>query len=307
MYVSKVKIIANKQNRIAKELSKDLEELGYFIVDNNPDVLIYFYPLGITIRKIAKNLKNKEKDPVVISITDDGGYVIPLIKEHWGGSFLGGIIADLLGSQLVLTSRTAQLGLYSIEEFAWVNGLEIINRNKLLEMEKKLIECKKLNVFSNSVKLCKLEGYEIVEDCKDADIVVGSDCKALEKLIMRPYSVAMALGYTSSAPKESIYYSIKSTLKSIYISETRLDFILVPEIKKEDQKIREIAKSLGSTIIYVPIEELRNKIQSTPSQVARKYFNIEGVCEPSLEFLGSKIILKRTKRAYGVVTCLGIK
>ncbi|WP_252896456.1 cobalamin biosynthesis protein [Metallosphaera hakonensis] len=60
-------------------------------------------------------------------------------------------------------------------------------------------------------------------------------------------------------------------------------------------------------MIYVPIDQLKGRTQSTPSRVAKERFGVEGVCEPSLEALGTRIVLKRTKRAYGVVTCLGVK
>jgi len=306
LYVSRIKIIASSGNKLAEELSSSLEELGYFIVDKKAEVLVFFYPLGITVRRIQNILREKLRDPVVISVTDDGSYVIPVIKEHWGGSFLGSIIADLLGSQLILTSRTAQLGLYSVEEFAWINALKIVNPKKILEADKKLIKEGTLKVYSQ-VRLQRVDGYEFVNDCKEADVVVGYECGDPEKLNMRPYSVMVGLGYSSNAPKEALYYSIKATLKSIFISETRLDFIVVPEVKKDDQKIKEVARTFNSSVIYVPVNDIRGRKQSTPSEVARKYLGVDGVCEPSIEALGGNLVLKRTRRAYGVVTCLGVK
>ena len=96
MYVSKIKIVSDPSNELAKTLAKRLEELGYYV-----EIYVFFYPLGITVRKILGLIRDKATDPVVISVTDDGSYVIPVIKEHRGGSILGGIIADLMGSQLV--------------------------------------------------------------------------------------------------------------------------------------------------------------------------------------------------------------
>ncbi|MEM2663364.1 MAG: cobalamin biosynthesis protein, partial [Metallosphaera sp.] len=80
-----------------------------------------------------------------------------------------------------------------------------------------------------------------------------------------------------------------------------------PEIKQGDERIKKIGNMLGASIIYVPLDQIRGRSQSTPSRVARDRFGIDGVCEPSLEALGTRIVLKRTKRAYGVVTCLGVK
>ncbi len=73
------------------------------------------------------------------------------------------------------------------------------------------------------------------------------------------------------------------------------------------KSLKKIGNLLGASVIYVPIDQLKGRTQSTPSRVAKERFGVEGVCEPSLEALGTRIVLKRTKRAYGVVTCLGVK
>ncbi|BCS91787.1 MAG: cobalt-precorrin 5A hydrolase [Metallosphaera javensis (ex Sakai et al. 2022)] len=305
MYVSKIKIVSDPGNDLARTLSKRLEELGYYIVHENPEIYVFFYPLGITVRKIQGLIRDKATDPVVISVTDDGSYVIPVIKEHRGGSILGGIIADLMGSQLILTSRTSQMGIYSVEEFAWINGLEIDSKVADL-LNFKLVKNGKLKFYlEDKLDLKPVEGFEPTDRLENADFVIGEECAELPTL--RPIRLAMGLGYTTNAPVEVLYFSAVSTMKSIHIHERRLDFIAVPELKRGDEKIKKIGNMLGASIIYVPLDQIRGRNQSTPSRVARERFGVEGVCEPSLEALGTKIVLKRTKRAYGVVTCLGVK
>ncbi|ARM75645.1 hypothetical protein [Acidianus manzaensis] len=134
MYVSKVRIIAEKNNSLAKKLAKNLDELGYTIVDKNPEILIYFNSINNIIHKILK--MRELRDKIILSITDDGSYVIPILNEEKGGSIIGEIIADILGSQLILTSKTSQKGFYTIEEFAWINGLRIENSDMIPFYEK---------------------------------------------------------------------------------------------------------------------------------------------------------------------------
>ncbi|MFP3165443.1 MAG: hypothetical protein RXQ76_06315, partial [Acidianus sp.] len=107
-----------------------------------------------------------------------------------------------------------------------------------------------------------------------------------KKIIMKPLSLVIALSYSKDTPKEAIYYSIISTLKSINILRSTVNFIITSESKNGDKKIQDIAKSFNSTVIYVKEKQ---------------------PCEPSLDFVNARVILKKTKRAYGVLTCLGIK
>ncbi|MCY0883154.1 MAG: cobalamin biosynthesis protein CbiG [Acidianus infernus] len=289
MYVSRIKIIAESSNKLAKRVRNSLDELGYFIVDSKEEVQVYFYPIEEIIYRVKKF---STKTPVIIGVTDDGSYVIPLFKEKCGGSFIAGIIADLLGSQLVLTSRTSQQGIYSIQEFAWVNGLEIINREKIDELEKKLLNSGKLKVYPNNIDIHTVEGYELARKEEDADIIIKTDTEEEDKeiddkrIIMKPLSLVIALSYSKDTPKEAIYYSIISTLKSINILRSTVNFIITSESKNGDKKIQDIAKSFNSTVIYVKEKQ---------------------PCEPSLDFVNARVILKKTKRAYGVLTCLGVK
>ncbi|BDC18955.1 cobalamin biosynthesis protein CbiG [Acidianus sp. HS-5] len=285
MYVSKIKIIAESSSELAKKVKKSLDELGYSIVDRDEEVDVYFYPIEDVIYRVKRF---SAKTPIVIAITEDGNYVIPLFKEKCGGSFIAGIIADLLGSQLILTSRTFQQGVYSIQEFAWVNGLEIMNKEKIDDFEKKLLNSGKLKVYSK-INIRTIEGYERTGKENEADIIVSEEESPNiedEKIVMKPLSIVIAISYSNNTPKEAIYYSIISTLKSINILRNTVNFIITSELKNGDKKIQEIAKSFNSTIIYVKEKQ---------------------PCEPSLDFVNARVILKKTKRAYGVLTCLGVK
>ncbi|AWR96996.1 cobalamin biosynthesis protein CbiG [Acidianus sulfidivorans JP7] len=287
MYVSKIKIIAETNNQLAKRLAKSLDELGYIIVEKNPEILIYFESISNVINNILKMKDLKEK--IVISLTNDGSYVIPIFNEKKGGAVIGEIISDLLGSQLILTSKTAQEGIYSIEEFAWINALNIVNHDLINSYEKKLIEQGSLKVYSDDLEIATIEGYQPTNSVEDADIIISNDHDfSKDKIIMKPLQLAIALGYKNNVPREALYFSIISTLKSINIKRKKIDFLLVSKEKEDDKKIKDISKLFNSIVIYAPAKK-------------------EGdICEPPLAFSKAKVVLKKTKRAYGIYTCLGV-
>lgn len=281
--------MADNDNELAAKLAKTLDELGYFIENKDGvDAIIYFKSIGEVVSEVLAN--NALKDKIIISVTEDGNYVIPILGEEIGGSIIGGIVADILSSQLVLTSKTSQLGVYSIREFAWINAIKFLNPDEIPIYEKKLIKEGKLKVFSEDLGIAIIEGYETTDDVDKADIVITSD-ENLEiggKLVAKPLQLAIALDYQNDVPKEALYFAIASTLKSISIKRRKVDFLIVPKEKENEAKIKEVSKFFNSIVIYVPTEK-------------------EGQICNSLCFTNSKIVLKQTKRAYGVYTCLGLE
>ena len=74
------------------------------------DALIMICATGIAVRTLAPVLKNKQEDPPVLVLDEQGQFVIPLLSGHEGGAneWASGI-ATQLGAQLVLTTAKSYL------------------------------------------------------------------------------------------------------------------------------------------------------------------------------------------------------
>ncbi|WP_156303706.1 hypothetical protein [Sulfuracidifex tepidarius] len=84
-----------------------MDDLGYLITyPTKANVIIVIGSTETAIKYFNK--LNRRKNRILISISEDGSYVIPLIGETRGGSLLGSMISDLLGAELVLTSFFSQ-------------------------------------------------------------------------------------------------------------------------------------------------------------------------------------------------------
>jgi cobalt-precorrin 5A hydrolase len=273
LYFSKIKVIGNSS--VAEKIRDFLSQLGYYVVDDDEEV-------RVVVGSLSRGLKYINNKPVIV-VSPSGNYVIPLHKEG-KVSFLASIIADLMDSTLVLTSKFAEMGLYSVQEFSWINGLYWKKYEKVKEVNKKLLEKGRVSVYvDDHVKryyVPKEGGYVISEYPCDADIIIGGDgsCSAL---YLYPYKVVVGLKYISPMPLEVILYSIKLTLKSIYLNENRLD-VIVSSIG--DRRLLELAKLFNAEVVKVSGD----------------------TCESLLLQYGGKIILKGVKRAFGLETCLGV-
>lgn len=292
LYVSRILV-----NGINKDLVKQIKglfnELGYSIVDNDPDIIISVNSINNTIRKYFLKFHNK----IIINVVQDGSSVIPLTKEHLGGSLISSFLADSLGANLVLTTSTGVKGLYSVEEFSWLNGFSIHNYDHKIvnSLNKKLVTEGKVSVYLDSYEgnYILYDGYSVVDHKATADLVISRHVDNVEessdKLYLMPAGIYVSIKYLESTPLDVLVYSLKMTLKSLYILNDRIDYIVVSSSFKDDKKLNQLSKYYYSNIIYISdVDELCS-------------------CETLLKELQVKVLLRDVRRAFGVITCLGVK
>lgn len=261
MYISSFYVRGN--NDLAFEIEEYLSSLGYYRAPSleKADAVINVGYLGSIMKLLLREVF--KRTPVIINVTANGEYIIPITREKTGGGFLSSIISEKVGGDVVLTSRSSLLGLYSPEEFAWINGLYFVNRTGLKRVYKKLEDKGELKVYYEGVKLKFPKGYSSADSPEEADLVVNVFDR--RKPSLYAYSFAVGLMLSDKVPERAIDASVELTAKSLGIYHERV------------------------TKRYV----LRG---SDPV-----------LCEDYLRIRGFKVLLKGTKRAQGVYTCLGIQ
>jgi len=173
----KVAVLSISKN--GKKLSKKLKSL----LDNDPtiirtdifhknvksninlvfkeyDVIIGIMATGILVRNISKCLRSKYSDPAVLSIDDNGKFVISLLSGHMGGgNKFTKKIANLLSSQDVITTATDINGKIGIDVLANHFYWDIINQEMVLTLNKAILENEILHLISNSSTIKYLEEF----------------------------------------------------------------------------------------------------------------------------------------------------
>ena len=268
MYFTRVKLIG--RGEVADKISSLLSSLGFIITNEKPN-------LYIVVGEIEKALKFADKKAGLVFVSEDEEYVIPLKGESKGVSFISSIIADLLNANLVTTSKFSQKGLHSVEEFAWINALFSKDKSKIKQLNKKLLERGRLYIYSDGVPLIIPEEYIKTEKQCEADIVIGEG--KCSEVVLKPIKMIVGLYYTGKVPAGVLLYSIKMTLRSLFINENRVDVILTPIA---DNNIKQVSRMLNTE---------------------HKVINADS-CEDMLYNYGGRILLKSAKRAYEVYSCL---
>ena len=274
------------------------------------DAIVAIMASGILIRSIAPYIESKTSDPAVLNIDDNANFVISTLSGHLGGANkLTNKIAPLIGAIPVITTSSDVNNKLGIDVLASDLYLSIDNTKEILFFNKAILEGKQItltynsnsnkdylknylknNTFEMDVSLCcsqnvgkdeivvSLESHEII--LKERKLVVGIGCKR---------------GKTSS----EIYKGYKKSLEEINIDESRVNMLASAEVKKDEEGLLELAKTLDKQINFVDLDRLKlfesKYIQK--SEFVKSKFGIYGVCEPSALITAgfdSKLIYKKT-------------
>ncbi|MCR5144109.1 MAG: cobalamin biosynthesis protein [Lachnospiraceae bacterium] len=122
--------------------------------------ILFIGAAGIAVRAIASSVSDKCKDSPVLVMDEAAQFVIPILSGHMGRAnawaleierrfyertINGQIRAEKVYSpKAVITTATDVNRTFSVDVFAWENGLEILNRNGIQEVSKHVLDGKKI-------------------------------------------------------------------------------------------------------------------------------------------------------------------
>ena len=114
------------------------------------DALIFVGAVGITVRSIAPFLESKTKDPAVITVDEQGKFVISLLSGHIGGANeLCSRIADGLEAVPVITTATDLNRKFAVDVFARKNGLWISDMKLAKQISADLLDGRRVGFYSD--------------------------------------------------------------------------------------------------------------------------------------------------------------
>jgi cobalt-precorrin 5A hydrolase len=81
------------------------------LIFDRVEAIVGIVPMGVMVRVLAPNLKNKHDDPGVIVVDHEGRYVISVASEHRIADGLSRALAEQIGAQSVITSRRRRIAI----------------------------------------------------------------------------------------------------------------------------------------------------------------------------------------------------
>ena len=103
--------------------------------------LVFIGAAGIAVRAIAPYIKSKATDPAVVSLDEDGQFVIPLLSGHLGGAnALARRLSALTGGTAVVSTATDRNSVFAVDLWAKKQGMAILRPERIKLVSGKLLD-----------------------------------------------------------------------------------------------------------------------------------------------------------------------
>ena len=256
---------------------------------------------GILIRAVAPLLADKTSEPPVLSISDDGAVVIPLLGGHRGANKLAAEISDVLGAvAAVTTAGDVALG---IALDAPPAGWRLVNREDAKAAMATLLSGGGASVTGDAPWLAGLPGGNALRISATSKAVsdLGPD-----HLMFAPQVLTLGVGCARNCTPSELADLVHATLQDAGLSPFALHSVNTISLKADEPAIIDLARDLGVPLCLFDADELEAETPrlATPSDVVFAEVGTHGVSEAAaLAQGGADAVLHIAKCKTANATC----
>lgn len=278
--------------------------------------IIFVSATGIAVRMIAPLVKAKDKDPAVVVIDDGAKHVISLLSGHLGGAnALTEKIAELLGSDPVITTSTDVNDKFAVDVWTEENGLYIINKIMIKFISSAILRGEKPGFVSElqvegkiDKDLMQINTGEKKESLPETGIVVSVDQekKPFKKTLNAvPKIITLGLGCRKNKDPDEFEESVLKILREQKISIKAVRKMASIDLKKDEECMLRFSEKYEIPFETYTADEL-NTVEGSyqASDFVKKITGTDNVCERSAKKASTgsngEIILK--KESYNGMT-----
>lgn len=252
---------------------------------------------GILIRAVAPLLVDKSTEPAVLSVSDDGAVVIPLLGGHRGANRLARRIAEGLGSVAAVTTA-GDLGL-GVALDAPPEGYALANPQDAKQVMARLLAGESARIEGEAPWLANLpQGDGLHISCGLAPSTAA--------LQFHPQRLTLGVGCARNCPAEELIDLVEETLAEAGIAREALKGIYTLDLKADEPAVQALARRFDLPVRLFDAEELERETPrlATPSEVVFAEVGCHGVSEAAaLAGAGPAAQLHVTKRKTRNATC----
>jgi cobalt-precorrin 5A hydrolase / precorrin-3B C17-methyltransferase len=260
---------------------------------------------GILIRAVAPLLADKRSEPPVISISDDGTVVVPLLGGHHGANRLARMIADALGgSAAVTTAGDVALGVALDEPPA---GWRLVNPDDAKDAMALLLGGGGVLLLGDNAKEATwLHELPVGDDVRISCTMSAVGNIGPNHLHFAPQRVALGVGCTRNCPSDEVSALVSSVLSDAGVSPAAIHSVNTIDLKADEPAILELARSIDAPLRLFSAHELESETPrlENPSKVVLEEVGCHGVSEgAALAQVGTAGSLWKAKRKSANATC----
>ncbi|WP_409967202.1 cobalt-precorrin 5A hydrolase [Bengtsoniella intestinalis] len=292
---------------VPPRLADDLGEAPYSRLEKwvgthweEADYLIFVGATGIAVRAIAPHVKDKFLDPAVLSLDEQGRFVISLLSGHvGGGNELAVQVASIVGGQAVISTATDVNGLFAVDVWAKKQGLVIGDRTMAKVVSATLLEGNPVGFATDCGVDCPVG---LTEKQEPIGIWVSAKPGASpfpQTLPLLPKSLTLGIGCRRDTSKEAIVQAVKEALGDW---DLRGVFQVASiDLKAKEPGLLAFCEELDVKFMTFTAEQLQAVPGDfTPSAFVASVTGVDNVCERAAVLAGGTLV--RSKWAKNGVT-----
>ncbi|MBC7390244.1 MAG: precorrin-4 C(11)-methyltransferase [Opitutaceae bacterium] len=262
------------------------------------DTWIFVGALGICVRSIAPFIQNKEIDPAVISIDDQGKFAQAVLSGHVGGANeVAAKLSRIFKGQAVISTSSDLQDIWALdllaEKYGWTSSTS--------EPFKKLISLFVNNKRTALIMKVKDQGTDFLESTKpefvdiyysleqadqtkyDLLIYVGYELFSTQVPTLHFYPKCLSLGTGCSKNIEPALFeeALLKNLKDENIAWQSIEALVSVDIKAEEEAYKALSKKWDWEFKTFTVEELKQIAVPNPSAKVLEKIGVDGVSESS--------------------------
>jgi cobalt-precorrin 5A hydrolase/precorrin-3B C17-methyltransferase len=259
---------------------------------------------GILIRAVAPLLADKRVEPPVISVSDDGAVVVPLLGGHRGANRMARQIADALGGRAaVTTAGDVALGVALDEP---PPGWRLANPEDAKDAMAALLSGGGVQVLGDEAGkadwLAGLpKGDAVRLRCTMEPAMTGP-----ADLHFAPLRATLGVGCARGCPPEELVALVRGMLDAAELAGVAVHSVSTLDLKADEPAVLALARDLGVPLRLFSAAELEAETArlETPSDVVFAEVGCHGVSEgAALAQGGPEAALWYPKRKSANATC----
>ena len=249
------------------------------------DAVVAVMAAGAVVRILAPLIAagDKSSDPAILVIDEAGRFVIPILGGHAAGANqLANQLAELLGSDAVITTATDVAGMPGLDDLGWpvVGDASGVSRAMLDGELVTLASAHRWPLPALGENVVEDLGAEITVDhptilISDLAAQTGGD----GAVVLRPPSLVVGMGASRGVCTDEARRLLDESLWDAGLAIESVAAIATAQIKADEQALIDLAHQLGVPLVTHSAAALGRVAVPNPSDVVRAAVGVPSVSE----------------------------
>ena len=260
---------------------------------------------GILIRAVAPLLQDKTTEPPVVSVSDDGAVVVPLLGGHRGANRLASDVAEILGgTAAVTTAGDVSIG---VALDAPPPGWRLSGKSAAKDVMAGLLagEPYTLTGEADWLQPLSLQKNVVQGPVSDGRVTLAPAAGG-KALVWTEKKLVLGLGCARGTSETDMIEHVFRVFQAEGIDHEALSCIATIDLKADEPAMHAVARALDVPLRFFSAEELEKQTPrlANPSDVVFAEVGCHGVAEgAALAAAGAQAVLSVEKHKSANCTC----